>query len=451
MKLNVAMLAGVFAISVAAKPVAEPGLHDFAEGIELITHSSQPLQELTLPDRVYATMTQWNAADIRIFNANGQSVPYALCPAMTNDDITQHAMVPVYGLDASSTSIKGNNITLRTSDGTQLNVHGDDTTRFRSNASYVLDLSKIDHAVTSIKLDWSTPSGDSETALQVFSSNDLSHWQLISNTKLLRAISADHATLEQSGISLPAARYQYLRIEPSGALTIHHAQAEYQIAATPAQPVWYSAGAPYGTDDIHELRYENSHRAPVSFLRITPHVENSSLHVTVQSRDREDHAWQTQWSGEVFDVSDGNQHRHNDIIHVPATYALEWRLLFAENSEPPASAPSFELGYLPMQLRFLAQGQGPYMLAFGNAGVSTSKAQQCDSLLSGISEQEKRKLTGAPAIGELHILAGSNALKLRHAIPARTLILWGILLVGVVIIVRSALSMLKHSKQQDQE
>lgn len=443
------------ACSASATPAAEPKLHDFAEGIELTPSTTQPLQELTLPDMVYATMTQWNAADISVFNANGQIVPHALCSTSSNAGATQTVQAPVYGLDATHVASTGNNITLRTSDGTQLNVQagGSNAPSFRSNASYVLDVSKVNQDIDAIKLDWSSPSGEGEINVDVLASNDLSHWQnVVSNAKLLRATSADHSTLEQSRIVLPAAQYKYLRIEPLGkALIINNAQAEYHLPVEQPQPIWYPAGAPHGADDVHELRYENSRHAPVTYIRITPHSDNSSLHVTVQSRDRKDHAWQTHWSGEVFDVQYDNQHRHNDPIKIAATYAYEWRLLFPDDAEPPASAPTFELGYIPQKLRFLAQGSGPYVLAFGNARINTSTVHDCDSLLSSLNHDDKQKLIGTPVIGTPQIFAGISALKVHHEIPMRTLLLWGILLVGVVVIARAALSMLKNNKRQDEE
>lgn len=455
MKPLVVIIAGVLVTgSVAAKPATEPGMHDFAEGIELRTAGAQPLQQLALPDLVYATMTQWNAADVRVFNGNGQPVPYAFCAAADNASPVQVTSVPAYGLSAQPAAT-GNNITLRTSDGTQLNVQAGNANSpgFRSNASYVLDASNVDHDIDAIKLDWSAPSGDSEINVQVLASSDLSHWRtVVGNAALLRATAANHDTLEQSRIVLPIAHYQYLRIEPSGStLIINSAQAEYHLPAASPQPIWYSAGAPHGTDDVHELRYDNSHRAPVSYVRITPHLENSSLQVTIQSRDREDHAWQTQWSGEVFDVSYGDQNRHNDLIHIAGTRARDWRLLFAENSDPPPSAPGFEFGYIPMQLRFLTQGPGPYMLAFGNARLATSAAQQCDSLLSSINADEKKKMVGSATVGATQLFAGNSALAVHHEIPTRTLVLWAILLIGVVVIARMALSMLKSNKHREEE
>jgi len=450
----------LLALFTTASFASTPQVRDFAEDMSLVA-SPQPLQEIVLPDKVYATVTQWTLADLRVFNADGNAVPHAFCEVADSTSSTASVDIPVYGLDnrtsnASSAATTGHNITLHTAEGTSLTIQsmGSDSPRnpLRANASYVLDTRAIEHDIDTLWLDWAVPSGASETSVSVLSSDDLSHWQtIVSNARLLRVTTNDH-TLEKSTVVLPKAHYQYLRVEPAGdALVIHSAKAQYRINDQTQPLAWYSAGAPYSGDDVHELRYENSHRVAVTSLRITPHIENSSIHLAVQSRDRPDHAWQTQWTGEVFDIHYNNQDRRNDVITIAATNASEWRLLFPDNAEPPASAPSFELGYIPARLRFLAQGNGPFILAYGNARVTAPSALPCDALLSTLTITDKQHLIGTPTIGATQLLAGKDALVIKKQIPFRTLLLWGILLVGVAIIVKIALTLLNNSKRHNQE
>lgn len=442
------------ALLIATTALGEDALRDFAEGVVLNT-GPQPLQELQIPDQVYSKATQWNLADVRVFNANGEAVPHAFCASTVSEKAVGTASVPVFGVDAAhSDNTSHSNITLHTPDGVSLTV---DSTADKQgypyrNASYVLDLRKIDHDINALKLNWLLPTGTSETTLSVLGSNDLSHWQLItSNGKLFRAI-ADQRMLELSRIEFAPQHYQYLRIEPSAnSLTINGAEVEYTSQVTKLAPVWYSAGAPHGAEDPHELRYENSRRVPVTMLRVTPHAENSSMHVTVQSRDRNDHAWQTQWSGEVFDVHFNNQNRRNDDISIGGTAAREWRLLFDDKVDAPTSAPSFELGYIPSRLRFIVQGATPFTLAYGNARVTTQTARQCDDLFSGMNVGDKQQMLGIATVGATQLFAGKEALVIKKKIPTRTLVLWLVLLSGAAIIMKIAFTMLKSGKQKDGE
>ena len=458
MNLKAILAASAMSLLAATSIAADSKLKAFAEGVTLTASGSRPVQDLALPDRVYASVSQWNLADLRVFNANGDAIPHAFCnskPAVFSSAALQ---VPVYDMDARhAADATQSNITLHTADGTSLTVETSADKNhaygFRNNASYILDLRKVGHDINAVRLDWSLLSGSSETSVSLLSSTDLAHWQpIVSNAKLLRAVADDHSTLELSRVELPFGRYQYLRIEPTGdELSIKSANVEYRVATGASQPTWYSAGVPHAGDEPNELRYDNSHHAPISLLRITPRVENSSVHVAVQSRDREDHAWQTQWTGEIFDLHFDGQTRLNDAIAINTTSASQWRLLFAENTDLPASTPSFEFGYVPAHLRFLAQGTGPYTLAYGNAHLTSVTARACDDLLAGIDVAERNNLIGTPTIGSTQVFGGKEALVIKKQIPSRTLLLWGILLIGVAVIMKLAFSLLKNSKQDQQE
>jgi hypothetical protein len=458
MKYLIILVTGLLMLNLSSSYADEPKVKDFAEGITLTVNGTEPLLELSLPDRVYATITQWNIADLRVFNADGDVVPHAFCNFSHPESPIESMSAPLYSIDTPRTSSAAhNNITLRTADGTELTVQsGADPQNdyaFRANASYILDVRKTGFKISSIELDWSVPSGASETTVNILSSTDLSHWQpLVSNAKLLRATGKDDSTLELSRVQVPDNYYEYLRIEHTGdALNIKGATIQHKTAYAAQAPVWYSAGPPHGSDDVHELNYENTRLVPVRMLRIMPRVENSTMHVTVQSRDREDHPWQTRWQGEIFNIHYNDQTRYNDIAVIEPVSAREWRLLFADNVEPPASAPSFEFGYTPTLVNFLAQGKGPYTLAYGNARITTSSARACEEMLTGAPHAFRQELLGTVTIGPSQIFAGKDALVIRKQIPTRTLLLWGILLIGAAVIMKIAFSMLKTGKQHEQD
>jgi len=458
MKYIIMLVTGLLALSAAPSFADEPKVKDFAEGITLTANGTEPLLEFSLPDRVYATISQWNIADLRIFNADGNVIPHAFCKAVQPDSSVQSLTAPLYSLDRPHVSNAAHsNITLHTADGTELTVQSgiDQHTdyAFRANASYILDVRKIGFKISSIELDWSVPSGASETTVNILSSTDLSHWQpLVSNAKLLRATANDNSTLELSRVPVPDNYYEYLRIEHTGdALNIQGATIQHKTSYATQSPTWYSAGPPHGSDDVHELRYDNTRRVPIRMLRIIPRVENSSMHATVQSRDRDDHPWITRWAGEIFNVHFKDQTRSNDIIVIEPTSANEWRLMFAENVEPPASVPSVEFAYMPTMVNFLAQGKGPYTLAYGNARVTTSSSRNCEDLISGTAHAFRQQMLGTVTIGSPQVIAGKDALVIRKQIPTRTLLLWGILLIGAAIIMKMAFSMLKSGKQHEQD
>jgi len=438
---------------------AEPQLADFANGIELTVTTERPLIELPLPDSVYTTVTHWDLADLRVFDAKGVAVPHAFCPApVANGTLTTLAL-PVYTVTPGSAAADNNSaLTFTTADGSQLKVTGNNDSELRSGASFVLDTRAIEQPLHAVQLDWSTPNGAAEIAVRVLASEDLNQWQtLVPDAKLLHA-KASYGTasdktqqLELQRIALPSGRYQYLRVEPVVAgteLIINRAGAEYLIAAPAPAPTWFSAGAPHADEAANELLYESDHRVPVSFIRVLPSTENSRLRVTVQSRAQATAPWQTQWSGEVYSIRFNKEERSTAPLKIAATSSPFWRLVFPADAESPASAPRFDLGYLPLRLRFLAQGMGPYTLAYGSSRSITPSAVPCDGLLAGISSPDKQQMLGAASLGEVKTLAGTSVLRVGGELPMRKLVLWAILLAGVGGIVALSLSLLKRNRRE---
>ena len=79
---------------------------------------------------------------------------------------------------------------------------------------------------------------------------------------------------------------------------------------------------------------------------------------------------------------------------------------------PPASLgapPALELGWLPHDLLFAAQGAGPYQLAYGAAGVGPVNFP-IPALLADIEKQDKNTLIRKAEVGAETVLGGEGRL-----------------------------------------
>ncbi|HEY8539641.1 MAG TPA: DUF3999 family protein, partial [Steroidobacteraceae bacterium] len=107
--------------------------------------------------------------------------------------------------------------------------------------------------------------------------------------------------------------------------------------------------------------------------------------------------------------------------------------------------PRLELGYRPAQLRFLAQGSGPYTLAFGSRRAEPAPVRACNSLLGGLSETEFAQNLDMAYLGPERSLGGDAALRpLPKKTPVRQVVLWSVLILGVGVLVAMALSLLRR-------
>jgi hypothetical protein len=429
---------------------ATPKPDDYAQGIEIVAPSGLPLVEMTLPDAVYMTVTRKDLGDMRVFNADGVPVPHALCTALTQAEptITEHSL-PVFELqDPPPTANGGSRIEVQTANGTQVNVQepGSNRPTAVNGRIHIIDARDSEEPIRAIQFDWQSPDGASQALVSIEASDDLDKWRvLVPASTLLHATSGEQE-LTRERIELPARAYAYLRVQRADGgppLTIAGVTAERVGAAVEYDPVWFMA-TNQTTDDAEVLFYDTGRRAPVTYARVRLPQENSSVRVTLQSRDDAKASWSQRWDGEAYRIVTDTQRRESPPAQFAATSDRYWRLKIAKDPQL-YRATVLELGYRPARLRFLAQGAGPFTLAYGSRRAEVSPASACDALLADFGSDERSKLVGEGEQQAARVLGGDSALRpAPRKTPVRLVVLWSVLILGVGLLVAMALALLKR-------
>jgi uncharacterized protein DUF3999 len=446
-----ALLTAVSVFAVASSALgAPPKLDDYAQGIDIVAPSGLPLIEMTLPDAVYETVTRADLGDMGVFNADGQPVPHALCTALTHAEptITEHSL-PVFELrDAPEVVSGGSHIEVQTASGTQVNVQEAESGRpaAANGRIHIIDARDSKELIRAIQFDWQSPDGASQAQVSIEASDDLDQWRvLVPASTLLRATSGEQE-LKRERIELPARAYNYLRVQRTDGgppLTIAGVMAERVGAALEFDPVWFMA-TNHVTDDIEVLFYDTGRRAPVTYARLRLPQENSSVRVTLHSRDDAKAPWSQRWDGEAYRIVTDTQRRESPPAQFAATSDRYWRLKIAKDPQL-YRATVLELGYRPARLRFLAQGSGPFTLAYGSRRAAVSPASACDALLADFPSEERSKLVGEGSQQVARVLGGDTALRpVPRQTPVRLVVLWSVLILGVGLLVAMALALLKR-------
>src|SRR5262249_41467922 len=155
-------------------------------------------------------------------------------------------------------------------------------------------------------------------------------------------------------------------------LAINRVIAERVGAVEEIEPRWFMATT-LVTDDIQVLFFDTARRAPVSYARLRLPQDNSSVRVTLHSRDDGKAPWTERWSGEVYRIVTDTERRESPPAHFASTSDRYWRLRIAKDPQL-YRATLLEMGYRPARLRFLAQGSGPFTLAYGSRRAEISTA-----------------------------------------------------------------------------
>lgn len=431
---------------------AAPTANDYAQGIKIDALTDRPLIEAVLPDEVYQGVTRADLGDVRIFNADGAAVPHAFCasPHATESAVTQESL-PVFEVQGAMPAQRnGARVELQTSGGTALQVHEGDTDTAAGatrTTAHVIDAREVPDALRSMQFDWASPDGASEAHVRVEASDDLDRWQTVVGASTLLKVTQGTQQLQRQSVTLPQRRYQYLRVvrlDSGPPLQIASVIAERVASPQAIEPLWLSAN-PVAAKDGNALLFDSARLAPVTYARLLLPQENSSLRVNIESRPDETGPWHRRWSGEVYSILADGERRVSPPAEIGGTTDRYWQISPAKAGEVFSQSPTLELGYRPARLRFLAQGSGPFTLAYGSRRVAAAPLQQCNSLLADVGSLDLAQMIGEAALAAPRPLGGASALKpLPKQTPVRLFVLWGVLIVGVALLAAMAASLLKR-------
>lgn len=433
---------------------AAPDKNDYAQGIRVDSYSARPLVEAQLPDEVYRTITRADLGDVRVFNADGMAVPHAFCPApqATAGSVSKEYLPLYEAQGATHGASNGTRVEVQTAGGTEVKVREGGTTTTAATlqtTAYFIDARSITDALRSIEFDWSSPDGASEAQVRIEASEDLDGWRVIVPASTLLQVTQGDQQLRRQTVPLPERAYQYLRVmrtDRGPPLRIDSVMAERVTPPTPIEPVWFAANAQPAVDG--ESRFDSGRLAPVTHARLVLPQENMSLRVSIDSRVDEKSPWHGQWSGEAYSITNDGEQRISPPAQFTDTADRYWRVSPAKAGDTFNPVPTLELGYRPAVLRFMAQGAGPYTLAFGSRRAAPAAAQPCDSLLTNLGTRDKADLIGDGTVGPAQALGGDTAFKpLPQKTPVRMMVLWGVLVAGAGLLVAMALSLLKRVTQ----
>lgn len=445
------LCAGAGAIVGVACPAvaAPPSKDDYAQGAVIAPHAAAPIVELTAPDYVYRIVTRADLRDLRVFNADGAPVPHALCAAPeTSAPLVKEHSAPVFELRTAPRASEGARIEVQTPAGAQVRMQesgAPDDAAARGGA-HIIDVREIDQPLRAIQFDWASPDGASQASVRIEASDDLDRWERIVGSSTLLRAQAGTQTLRRERIETPLRAYKYLRVQRVDGgppLVVRSVTAESVAPVVDVEPTWFLPNALVSAEP-HILLFDTARAAPVGFARIRMTQANSAMRVILQSRAGENSPWRDRWSGEAYMVATGAQRRESPPARFAATADRYWRLLTPQDAAA-APRPIVEFGYRPLRVRFLTQGPGPYVLAYGSRRAELATPASCDGLLADVSAEERRRMIADAQLGAFQTLGGAAALKPPpKKTPARVIVLWSVLIAGVGLLVAMALSLLKR-------
>lgn len=454
---RITVLLALVATAASAEGSERPG--DFAYGIPLSLEADRAFYRVELPGAVYAGSARTDLGDLRVFNADDAMVPYAYvprpAPARQQRSPVPLPLFPLFaerdGLDASGLSL---NVT-RNAAGTIVSV----TTRDAQSAperkpvGYLVDAEALTEPLKALTLEWTPPLQGMTTRVRVEASEDLASWRTLATDAPLLDLRYDGRRLLHNRVDLPAVRPKYLRLSwPAGAAPVLDAAlAEFADGLQESRREWSEATGTLLADRESEYEFDLGGRFPIDRVAIDLPEINAVVPGEFFARATREQPWRPvatlvayrlrQESGEV------------SAAPTPVSGAgMRYWLLRIDPKSGGVGRGQLRLraGWAPQDIVFAARGAGPFVIAYGNP-TATSSALPIGTLVPGYAAAPEDSLAaaGSARAGASASLGGTA--RLRPAHDLRRASLWGVLVLGVVILAWMAWRLSKQMQPRQRD
>lgn len=417
--------------------------------------AGQGLYRVTLPLALLAHLRSPDRRDVRVFNAAGESLPFAWsgAPPAAAPPAPRRVELPRFEWPAAARPDERDDDRERVevrSDGTVLRVERRGAARHRpladgAAADWLLDLSALPAGdlPLALEIQWNAQTQGIVRRAVVLASSDARVWRQVGEaTVLALRDDASGQWLEQRRIGLQSMRKEdrYLRLQFDAPLGLREAQAEMPRA----EPALALDSARLRPVRAGPRAWTLGTGAVLAVKRMQIHVpqDNSVLALVIDRRLPDSPSgqagdWATVGSYIAYRIVRDGATVDSPPMDLAGFAAREWRFTLDERLAPVELGFEVTLWWPPQQLVFAARGPGPFQLALGRDSAPLAAIER-SQLIPGYREGDEFKLpsAGLGAAIERQAAARSFTDAWLGAEPEqwRRWVLWGALGVAVLVL-----------------
>jgi Protein of unknown function (DUF3999) len=453
----VAHLAGALLLLNTGVALAADKPEDFAVRFSVETVPNASLQRLALPREALAALQTTDAADVRLFNGKGQSVPIAPVPHRDESIALPPREWPIYPVMATHQQQNLGNLSLRidkTADRSVVRViegvGSEPAAAATRQIATLVDTRPIKGPLAELTVDAELAPGQ-PVALTVAASRDLKNWRPMAQDVPIFRFGADGPG--SMHVPLPGVYLEdeYLRISwpPGAAFGLHGVRITPAASAAPPQRLAVPLTAtPDGKGFVIALPFAT----PLQALDIRPADANTLVPVRLSGRSARGEPWRTLVKGVVYRLHADGSESLGPPLELNGATLRELRIEPATGDFVFASAPRVTALLLPQEWVFVASGPPPFILAVGRAGAETTRLPLA-SLIPGHTAGAEHKLPAARVdLASITRQRPGKLSRISQALGApstRSLVLWAVLIGGVLVLGGVAWAVMRQMKSSD--
>jgi Protein of unknown function (DUF3999) len=418
---------------------------DFAYGQLAIPARDAAAYRFPLPLTVYQSTFREDLGDLRVFNADGVVVPFALSRPAAQSLVHQTPIaLPMFPLpEGARILIDGVHLTINSA-GSAVNLQTQNRTPVTVPVrQYLLDARGLDAMISALQLGWPDRAAEYTGRLSIEASDDLAAWRAVVAAAPIANLHANGQTLVEDRVEFAPSKAKFWRLSwlglaPSFELTSVLAEP----AASPTEPDRASLEVNGVADpkNSREYTFDLGGHPPVSRVNVLLPDPNSVIDVELSSRAGTNTPWRLIVHSGFYRLKTPDAtEQQNASLEVRPDTDRYWRARILGAGNSPQSSLRLHVEWVPNEVTFLAQGRAPYSLAYGNASANRAEAD-----LSHLPNS----LGIAPAtLGAAQVTGGTARLVAKPApFPRMRVALWSVLLLAVAVLAWMAYRIVRDPK-----
>ncbi len=474
--------AGVFLVFVATAASAGAGAGPadnpsaYSHTIALSVSGKQAVVQLPLPRAVYLEARSADLRDLRLFDANGAPLPFALFipppPSRQSTSVAPVAVFPVRA-PAGGASPLPEGLQIRTdAHGAVISVTAPQARGAGDSlASLVLDMqatpgmaqTRAPAPVSAIVLTLPAGVDNYNARLALDGSEDLQHWEALADGAVSWLVNHQGASVRKDRIEFAPHSLRFVRIRWLEGTPVEFAGISAERVARNDAPAQHESVVlqPRPALAGQDMLYDAPVAVPVKALGLEFKSQNIVFPALVGQYRKQTGSGagnlasvhlQTVVNATFFHLTQNGQQRASGDIEIGPTHTSQW---VVRPTTTVAERPGLRLRWTPARMVFVTDGKGPYTLAFGQPGGRTQTSQvPLTQVAPGFSAHELALLEQATLGAMLRrdgAAPGGSDNPANAAASKRSTWLWALLVCGVAALAAMAWKLVQQLKEGDPE
>jgi hypothetical protein len=426
------------ALCVAHDAAGEGVRDEYAYAARIAPWPDAPLQWFELPVAVYRDAIDPGLRDLRVLNGRGEVVPFALQRPASS--VTRPApdmrltLFPLRGEQAQepsalSLTIRGDTTSLEVQAGTSVSSAAPPT-------AYLIDARGVESPIESLVFEVPQDAPDFSLHATIEVSDDLSRWRRVGGVFALTRLRHGGAIFENLSASFPPTRANYWRLRaPSGA-------AMPELTGVLAAPIAGNDAVARNrhavpgqrSEIVGEYLFDLGAHLPVDQLELEPPESNTIVQVDYFARRAADEPWRHVTRANVYRLQSTRTELRSPPQAVSTNASRYWKVVVDPRGGGfGAGVPKMNVGWLPHRVLFVARGDAPFEIVYGNFAAEHGETALSDLLPGGTLTLDSMLAQPYAQLSEPRVAGGPE----RLVAPApsggwRIAILWSSLGIGVI-------------------